>query len=49
MELSRFQEILLAALAGMLVLFGVLMAVLRARPGVLFEEGLLSIDRKSVV
>lgn len=46
MELSRFQKILLAALAGMLVLFGVLMAVLRARPGVLFEEGLLSITEE---
>ncbi|MCI9555187.1 MAG: hypothetical protein HFG06_07935 [Oscillibacter sp.] len=46
MELSRFQKILLAALAGMLVFSGVLMAVFRARPGVLFEEGLLSITEE---
>lgn len=43
MELTRFQKCLLAALAGMLVLFSVLLAVLRARPGVTFEGGLLKI------
>lgn len=46
MELTRFQKILLAVLAGMLVLFGVLMAAFRAHPGVLFEESLLKIEEK---
>nr|WP_325213303.1 hypothetical protein [uncultured Oscillibacter sp.] len=43
MELTKFQKLMLAVLAGMLALFSVLMAVLRARPGVLFEESLLKI------
>ncbi|WP_300411663.1 hypothetical protein [uncultured Oscillibacter sp.] len=43
MELTRFQKRMLAVLAGMLVFFGVLMAVFRAHPGVLFEGGLLKI------
>lgn len=47
MELTRLQKILLFALAGMLVFFGVLMAVFRARPGVLFEESLLKITEES--
>ena len=34
MELTRFQKIMLAVLAGMLALFSVLMAVFRAHPGV---------------
>lgn len=46
MELTRFQKIMLAVLAGMLVLSGVLMAVFRARPGVLFEESLLKITEE---
>lgn len=46
MELSRFQKIMLAVLAGMLVFFGVLMAVFRAHPGVLFEESLLKITEQ---
>ena len=48
MELTRFQKILLAALAGMLVFFSVLMAVFRSNPGVLFEEGLLEIAGEEV-
>lgn len=43
MELTRYQKILLAALAGMLVFFSVLMAVFRSSPGVLFEGSLLKI------
>lgn len=43
MELTRFQKIMLAVLAGMLALFGVLLAVFRTHPGVLFEESLLKI------
>lgn len=43
MELTRFQKILLAVLAGMLVLFGTLMIIFRVHPGVLFEESLLKI------
>ena len=46
MELTRFQKNLLAALAGMLVFFGVLLAVFRTRPGVLFEESLLKITEE---
>lgn len=46
MELTRFQKIMLAVLAGMLVLFGVLMAVFRTHPGVLFEESLLKITEE---
>lgn len=48
MELTRYQKILLAALAGMLVLFSVLMAVFRSGPGVLFEESLLEIAGEGV-
>ena len=44
--MTRFQKILLAALAGMLVVFGALLAVFRARPGVLFEESLLKIEEQ---
>ena len=47
MELTRFQKIMLAVLAGMLAVSGVLMAVFRARPGVLFEESLLKITEES--
>lgn len=46
MELTRFQKIMLAALAGMLAVFGVLMAAFRAHPGVLFEESLLKITEE---
>ena len=46
MELTRFQKILLAVLAGMLVFSGVLMAVFRAHPRVLFEESLLKITER---
>ena len=46
MELTRFQKLILAILAGMLVLFGALMAAFRARPGVTFEEGLLRITEE---
>ena len=46
MVLTRFQKILLAVLAGMLVFSGVLMAVFRAHPGVLFEESLLKITER---
>lgn len=46
MELTRFQKIMLAVLAGMLVFFGVLMAVFHARPGVAFEESLLKITER---
>ena len=46
MVLTWFQKILLAVLAGMLVFFGVLMAVFRTHPGVLFEEGLLKITEQ---
>lgn len=46
MELTRFQKILLAVLAGMLVFSGVLMAVFRTHPGVLFEESLLKIEER---
>ena len=45
MELTRFQKILLAVLAGMLVLSGAALAVFRTHPGVLFEESLLKITR----
>lgn len=47
MELTRFQKIMLAVLAGMLAVSGVLMAVFRAHPGVLFEESLLKITEES--
>lgn len=46
MELTRFQKILLAVLAGMLVFSGVLMAVFRTHPGVLFEGSLLKITEQ---
>lgn len=46
MELTRFQKLLLAVLAGMLAFFGVLMAAFRAHPGVLFEESLLGITEE---
>ena len=46
MELTRFQKLMLAVLAGMLVFFGVLLAVFRTRPGVLFEESLLKITEE---
>ena len=46
MELTRFQKIMLAVLAGMLVFFGILMAVFRTHPGVLFEESLLKITEQ---
>lgn len=46
MELTRFQKIMLAVLAGMLALFSVLMAVFRAHPGVLFEERLLKVTHE---
>lgn len=46
MELTRFQKILLAVLAGMAVFFGILMAVFRTHPGVLFEESLLKIEER---
>lgn len=46
MELTRFQKILLAVLAAMLVLFSVLMALFRTHPGVLFEESLLKIEER---
>lgn len=41
MELTRFQKLMLAATAGMFVLFGLLMMIFRMNPGVLFEESLL--------
>lgn len=41
--MTRFQKIMLAIAAGMLVFFGGLTAVLRAHPGVAFEDGLLKI------
>ena len=41
MELTRFQKAILAVMAGMLVLFGLLMIVFHIRPGVLFEDSLL--------
>ena len=47
MELTRFQTILLAVLAGMLVFFGVLMVIFRTHPGVLFEESLLKITEEN--
>ena len=47
MELTRFQKILLAVLAGMLVFFGVLMVIFRTHPGVLFEESLLKITEEN--
>lgn len=46
MELTRFQKCLLAALAGMLLLFSVPLAALRAHPGVPFEESLLKITEQ---
>ena len=46
MELTRFQKILLAVLAAILVLFSVLMALFRTHPGVLFEESLLKIEER---
>lgn len=46
MELTRFQKIMLAVTAGMLVFFGLLMAVFRAHPGVAFEESLLKITEQ---
>ena len=46
MELTRFQKIMLAVLAGMLVFFGVLTAVFRTHPGVAFEESLLKITEQ---
>lgn len=42
--MTRFQKILLAVLAGMLVVFSGLMAFFRLHPGVLFEESLLKIQ-----
>lgn len=47
MELTRFQKILLAVLAGMAVFFGALMTVFQLRPGVLFEESLLKITEEN--
>jgi len=47
MELTRYQKLLLALLAGMLVFFGVLMAVFRTHPRVLFDEGLLKIEEQA--
>ncbi len=46
MELTRLQKILLAILAGMLVVFSGLMAFFRTHPGVLFEEALLKIEER---
>ena len=46
MDLTWFQKMLLAVLAGMLVFFGVLMAVFRSHPGVLFEGSLLKITEQ---
>lgn len=46
MELTRFQKIMLAALAGMLFFFGLLMIVFRTHPGVEFEESLLKITER---
>lgn len=46
MELTRFQKIMLAVLAGMLVFFGVLMVIFRSHPGVLFEGSLLKIKEE---
>lgn len=46
MELTRFQKILLAVLAGMAVFFGILLVVFRTHPGVLFEESLLKIEER---
>ena len=46
MELTRFQKLMLAVLAGMLVFFSVLMAVFRVRSGVLFQESLLKITEE---
>lgn len=41
MELTRFQKIMLAVTAGMLVFFSLLLIAFRTHPGVLFEESLL--------
>lgn len=41
MELTRFQKILLAVLAGMLAFFGLLMIAFHTHPGAEFEGGLL--------
>lgn len=46
MELTRYQKLLLAVLAGMLVFFSVLLAVFRTHPRVLFDEGLLKITER---
>lgn len=46
MELTRFQKVMLAVTAGMLVVFGLLMIVFRSHPGVLFEESLLNITEQ---
>lgn len=43
MELTRFQKIMLAVVAGMLVFFSLLLLVFRGCPGVMFEESLLKI------
>ena len=43
MELTRYQKLLLAILAGMLVFFGTLMVFFRTHPGAAFEEGLLKV------
>jgi len=47
MELTRYQKLLLAVLAGILVFFGVLMAVFRIHPKVLFDGGLLKIEEQA--
>lgn len=47
MELTRFQKIMLAVLAGMAVFFGALMTVSQLNPGVLFEESLLKITEEN--
>jgi len=46
MELTRYQKLLLALLAAMLAFFGVLMAIFRTHPKVLFDEGLLKIQEQ---
>jgi len=45
-ELTRYQKLLLAVLAGMLVFFSVLLAVFRTHPKVLFDEGLLKVEEQ---
>ncbi len=46
MDLTRYQKLLLAILAGMLAFFGILLAVFRSHPRVLFEEGLLKVTEQ---